>query len=118
MSFNITEAQLGMLAEYLAVENGVEEDDFRRAYSGRAMYGSTCLALVFDDPTIEYSAILGMAILKVVIESGDEPDFLVDAHIQVGDLTEAMSWVTRTARTDSMGRGRVIYWPGVAVTEE
>ncbi len=70
------------------------EDAFKvRSYSGRGMYGATCLAVTTDDGLAEVVA-------HVVLNVDDE-----NRH----DVARAL----RRMKTDSMGLGMVVYFPGV-----
>ncbi len=68
-----------------------------RRYSGRAMYGRQCLAVVTD---------------------AEAADVVVDAmeRCAMGGDAESVVELARFlhgSRTDSMGRGTVIYWPNI-----
>lgn len=67
-----------------------------RSYSGRGMYGATCLGVSTDD-----------TIGKFVADAIDQAE-LFDV-----DLT-ALAWVFRRMRSDSLGLGSILYFPGVA----
>jgi hypothetical protein len=71
-----------------------------RPYSGRCMYGDVCLA-------VETDAASGSA--KVVLDA-------VQACAENGTVEEVQDLVEllRNSRSDSMGRGTVIYWPNIA----
>lgn len=60
-------------------------------YSGRAMYGAECLGLVTDAAGDVF------AIIAELARAGEDTDW------------------ARGARTDSMGRRMITYWPGVTV---
>ncbi len=64
-------------------EIGVEAEE-RKDYSGRGMYGATCVAIVSDDPR----AAAALAYCAGLM---------------------GLDWDQVPARTDSMGRGVVIY---------
>lgn len=59
------------------------------SYSGRAMYGKRCVAVDMDDTS-------GMLELGHAIGASG-------VEVELGELKQA--------RTDSMGRGIVVYWP-------
>jgi len=61
-----------------------------RAYSGRAMYGDICLGIVFHNG------------------AGDLFALALELQRQDPDLAELLD--SSPCRTDSMGRGEVIYW--------
>ena len=73
-----------------------------RAYSGRCMYGRQCPAL----------------------EGGSVPEvlarlvLLVGALEEDGPLVEEVAEAVRSARTDDMGLGVVVYWPDVKWEDE
>lgn len=76
---------------------GLQDNQLRPDYSGRAMYGADCLGFVYDDLGEVFEFV---AALSAIVEDD--------------------SWST-TARQDSMGRSSIVYWPGVQViniTEE
>jgi hypothetical protein len=62
-----------------------------RSYSGRGMYGDTCLAATTD------------------VGPGEIMAALVDAELTDDERNEVAQAV-RSTRTDSMGRGIVYYW--------
>lgn len=82
---NINEVEF----EDIADEVGAE---IRAAYSGRAMFGETCVALTGDISEIR----VGVALAKVLGV----------------DKAERLA---RRARVDSMGHDIVVYFPGVEV---
>ncbi|TXH53642.1 MAG: hypothetical protein E6Q97_12815 [Desulfurellales bacterium] len=74
----------------------LDDLDVRTDYSGRGMYGETCLGLVTSQPM----AILGWRFALVLDELGLDPyEVLVKA------------------RTDSMGYDTITYFPGVTLAE-
>jgi hypothetical protein len=78
------------------IQRAIEDADFEtRSYSGRGMYGKSCLAVSADDPV----EVVAKAMAAVAADNG----------VDLWDLAEKIS----NARTDSMGRGIVIYWPGI-----
>jgi len=71
-----------------------------QSYSGRAMYGKRCLAVVPD-------ATEGGFIADCVEQACRAPD----------ECTSEVIKALRTLRTDSMGLGEVYYFPGIPYTE-
>lgn len=69
-----------------------------RSYSGRGMYGDTCLGVTIDGG-------IGR-MLALIVESADE------------DNREALGETLRSMRTDSMGRGTIVYFPGTPYVGE
>ena len=79
----------------LALENMKEEGyDFDvRDYSGRGMFGKTCLAITGDlDPN--------------------------EVCFHLGQSEEMKGKHLPASRLDNMGLGKVMYWPGVDYVEE
>jgi hypothetical protein len=81
----------------LEPEEAVMED-----YSGRAMYGETCLAIRCGHPARD--AVLFLLALQPLAAEAD-PDH---GDLLAQDLAQAM-------RTDDLGRGSVAYFPGFRV---
>lgn len=82
----------------LAIENSGE---FRcRKYSGRGMYGSQCLGV---EVNMDHS--LGDLLGEIVAYVDD-------------DNRDEISDALRKLRTDSLGLGEIVYFPGVPFTEE
>lgn len=69
-----------------------------QSYSGRCMYGETCVGVVIENSTSEFS--IGFEVARHFIENDielsgqEEHDFC-------------------RAKSDSMGRDTIIYWPDV-----
>ena len=78
-------------------------------YSGRGMYGATCLAIVTRS-TDGDAQNLG-DILNAIYFMGLEMD--IDK-----DNTDAITAVLRSAQTDSMGYDTVIYFPAAQTSQE
>jgi hypothetical protein len=78
------------------------ESDLRADYGGRNMYGATCLGIVCS--LAEYGAFL-VELSHAYSENEDmESDFAQD--------------FAQRARSDSMGRGEIFYFPGVKLEAE
>lgn len=73
-----------------------------RSYSGRGMYGRTCIAMVIDDNAMQA---LTRLISTLYEENGED---------NVEWLLEDMENV----QTDNMGLGTVVYWPDIAWEDE
>lgn len=86
----------------LLENNGYET----RSYSGRGMYGQTCLGVESDSPR----DVIGMVVdilLDVVENQYDvRNDDALNELQELGD-------VLKTAKQDSMGMGSIIYFPDV-----
>lgn len=74
-----------------------------QSYSGRAMYGRTCLAV-----TLERGQPLGHLIADLLgVLDGDDTVDLASLAEQVRDMC-----------TDQMGLGTVLYWPDLPYAED
>jgi hypothetical protein len=84
-----------------------------RSYSGRGMYGRNCVAVEIDDNAEAWSIGFGFALAEVIADEagGDRGDYEVRGEYE-GSIG---AWVDQdehtNVRTDSMGRGLVLYWP-------
>lgn len=88
---NVTELDLaqGEAVVMAADMAGIDiDDDLRRDYSGRGMYGDKCFGIVCGDR--EYGAFL-------VELAGDDPEL-------ARELADSV-------KTDSMGTRAIYYWP-------
>jgi hypothetical protein len=92
----------------------IAADHEPRAYFGRGMYGKECLAVTLDAGVSPFSFISDLMeqLATNVGEgmTGADLDFFLDA---TSSVTEAL----RTAKTDSMGHGTVVYFPGTEYVE-
>ena len=83
------------------------EEEVRTHYSGRGMYGKTCLGYTGGN-LVEFVAALALIILEYA-ETGTPPDDAWSLFEQITTIGEG--------ETDSMGIGRIHYWPGIQVAE-
>jgi hypothetical protein len=74
-----------------------------RSYSGRSMYGEHCLAVTTDSASEAATVILD--VVQACAENGTAEDVL--------ELVAML----RGSRTDSMGRGCVVYWPDIKMAD-
>lgn len=93
MKTNITRDELDELEHELDLEA-------RTDYSGRGMYGDTCIG--FDVDSLAELVRIGAVAQQLF---GDDNPELVHA-------------LARGARTDSMGLGSIVYWPGISLAVE
>ena len=70
---------------------GLDADDVRTGYSGRGMYGKTCVGFDLDGS----SSLLGLGAALASVFPDTYTEFL------------------HRARTDGMGRGIIVYFPGI-----
>jgi hypothetical protein len=79
----------------------IENSDFEaRSYSGRGMYGDKCVGVEIDRDMSSFR--LGAAIAYALSESDSD-----DGPTDVEELTRLR------VSEDSMGRGAIVYFPGV-----
>lgn len=100
MALNITRDDIETAYGWAAFD---PNEDVRTDYSGRGMFGRTCLAFTGDDPTTFIVAVISAALVR---EDGDT--------ITCWDVVDALGGIGDT-RTDDMGLGTVTYWPDLAV---
>jgi hypothetical protein len=74
-----------------------------RSYSGRGMSGSTCLGCSYDDNCVDIVIDIFDIILSNVIDFDDSFD---------EDVYKILT-ALRGSKTDSLGRGSIIYWPRI-----
>lgn len=105
MMIQITREQLIDLSreiqDFLPEFDGVIRDD----YSGRFMYGRTCVAFVTDGPIKLHGAVC--AILAAAEAKAEEAGL---------DYT-SVAWYDLTPNTDSMGRSSILYYPNLEVID-
>ena len=74
---------------------------FHKDYSGRAMYGQTCIGLSFRDTRDTSGFQIGMELALHIVElHGDDDPELIDLLLH-------------RYREDQLGLGGIIYWPGL-----
>lgn len=73
---------------------GADEDALREDYSGRGMYGDTCIGVVLSGVSA-----FARFLIAVAAESSDDAAWLADNVV-----------------VDNMGRSMIYYFPGVKVT--
>lgn len=94
---------MNLSAKQVRTLNHILADTSRlRSYSGRGMYGKECVGIDLEND----AEIAGFffALGQKCYASGD------DLLASLGDGSEEM-------KSDSMGRGRIIYWPDVYVAD-
>jgi hypothetical protein len=95
----LTGEQVAMLLESLKEASPLAS---LMRYSGRAMYGAECLAIDTEYPE---EAVMGVVY-----------DLMADATEATAHLARLLA-VKHDVRTDSMGRGTVVYWPTIALPD-
>jgi hypothetical protein len=92
----LTDAQLDTINEAYWDNSNSEENEVRTGYSGRGMYGKTCIAFTVKDIK---------ELVRVLCAVNAE-----DAEL-AGKLLAAF-------QTDSMGRDLIAYFPGIEAPAE
>lgn len=93
----ITTDQLDQLENQMDLDVA---EEVRTDYSGRGMYGRTCLGYT-GGAAMEFIANVALLLLS---PDDDDPWDLVQQLAEIGE-----------GRQDSMGIGRIVYWPSIAV---
>lgn len=97
----------------LVINLGDGTAQLQPGYSGRAMYGDQCLALIGDvSHLVRFALSLGEE-AQELFENVDEAADDGDAAERLRELVDALRG--QSTRHDSMGRSTVYYWPGVEV---
>lgn len=93
------------IADTLESEFG---DEFRPSYSGRFMYGKTCVGVVTDSAYGPANFVRKLAEAIAEERSDDDPgeDDVEEIIAEIGEPT-----------SDSMGRSTIFYWPNVSVDQ-
>lgn len=81
-------------------EEASDSGDIWTAYSGRGMYGATCLGSTLGDGDN----------MMLIWELFDPTGTLFDTRSTVADILN-------TQQSDSMGRGTIRYWPEIVITD-
>ncbi len=96
------------------IENAVNGMDtfggieFRSDYSGRGMYGKGCAAVEVQD--LSHLVKFGMSLAFEIASGADTdhgPGSLDALEDAISDISDPL--------IDGMGRGYIVYWPGVSV---
>lgn len=83
---------------YQAIElTGLDEDDVKEGYSGKGMYGDSCIGIMGD--------------LRDLIS------FITYYIPQADYVGQDIDWIVN-ARSDHLGLRTIWYWPGVQFEEE
>lgn len=96
----LTDEQTDLLYEALEEASGGLAHLMR--YSGRHMYGRECLAIETEYPE--------STLMQLVF------DLMADATEATADLARLLA-ARHDVRSDSLGRGTVVYWPTIALPD-
>lgn len=87
-------------AEHLSCEG---DASFYADYSGRCMYGAKCVGIVHD--------VSDLRVAYAIVQAS------LNANLDAYDALDVLDTLARDARTDSMGRSTIIYFPDVEATD-
>lgn len=104
--YGLTAADVDALRDELPDLN---ESDIRTDYSGRGMYGRTCIGVVGSDPIL---FAFQLAVLIARGEAGLEDG--EDDQLTPFDIRSALEEIGAPS-TDSMGYQTIHYWPNITV---
>lgn len=82
-------------------------DDVRLRYSGRSMYGATCVGVVANDPIL-----FAFDLARIVA------DRTADVEVSCDDMRDALTDGLSSPYRDSMGLSTIWYWTGVTVADD
>lgn len=83
-------------------------------YSGRGMYGATCVGVVADDPIL---FAFDLALLVYRHDSDGDLTDIYAGELRPGDLRDELEHVGAPC-SDSMGLSTIWYWTRVTVAED
>ena len=81
-----------------------------RSYSGRGMYGTTCLGVSLDKNDLQFMLELGHA----MAEHNNE----IDTDTPEGADEDELIRLPKRVSSDSMGLGSIVYFPNVEYKDE
>jgi len=84
------------------------EEAIMNDYSGRAMYGDTCLGIVADSEA---------KVVEVLFRYASRVAWRADDAETVAESLDDMASLVSGMRTDSMGLSMIAYFPGVGLRE-
>jgi len=87
---------------------GIDLEQLRNDYSGRDMYGETCMAITMD-------SLSDLAQFLVFLTGMLVADTIEDEYPDVYEVIEPARELAHKLHTDSMGRSLVVYWPHVTL---
>ena len=86
----------------------------RTDYSGRGMYGATCVGWVHDQGSVEFGVALAAALIGLRQDFGEQEDddHLFNVADPEGDLSDLVGFAS-SGREDNMGWSTITYFPGL-----
>ena len=111
MKREITQEQVDAVTAILYDMYATASDvDFRSDYSGRGMYGKTCVGFVVQTPAVGLMSV--GAALAEVLRSADEDD------VDYNEKLNLLHFMVTNACIDNMGMDMIVYFPGVTLKNE
>lgn len=105
-TYTVTREQLDAFQETIDDYDEEVGAQVRDDYSGRGMYGTTCIGVVIGD--LRFLPAITAELAYIVGELAPSDDITA--------LTEFL-WELPT-ETDSMGRSTIVYWPNVRIAND
>lgn len=102
------------------LEDALNQTDveLRENYSGRGMYGDTCIGVVGDQDALEvFEQELAKAATLAKYEDHHPTDYS-DPEAVIETFIEELHNVAASRRTDSMGMDAIWYYPRLTITED
>jgi len=100
------------------------EEAIHEGYSGRGMYGDTCLGFVLDN-TAQIATLAAELSRQAMFEAlgtdragQDQATALGNAEMDADTGIDIVVNLFDAAREDSMGRGAIVYFPGWTLAED
>lgn len=110
--YKITQQQVDAITEIMYDWYGTGSDvDFRSDYSGRGMYGKTCVGFVVESS-------VGMLMIGASIAEALRIEQIEGDPTPYDESLQLMHHMITCALVDSMGLGQIVYFPGVTLASE
>lgn len=107
----MSKAQFEALQDKLGAYND-DGDGLRPDYSGRAMYGASCLGYVCDDGPARFQMAVAEVMAPQLLGLGADDEEFQEPDLDM--VKEAME-VLSVPSADSMGRSSIYYYRGIQV---
>lgn len=91
--------------QYNELESVLDDGDLRSDYSGRSMYGRTCVGFTTDESPARFQQELA----KILA-----PDYFGEEEPDADSIDEMMDEIG-SPNSDSMGRSTIYYYPSISV---
>lgn len=112
MTYTITQDLLDQIHDEMS--NYMDDlQEVRADYSGRGMYGKTCVGWVHEVSDLKFGAALLRALTQVAKDNPDVVNELLDIA-RSDDWWETLNFIDK-GRQDSMGMSTITYFPNLQV---